>query len=889
MRPFPARRNASRSRLTKQERLPFILSFGIPVLVMLAIFIVRGIYPFGGNSFLRTDLYHQYAPFMSEFMSKIKSFSSLTYSWNIGLGSDYTPLYAYYLASPSNWLAFFVPADFMIEFLSYSVVIKIGLCGLAFCWYLSRHFNTHRLGISFFAIFYALSAYMAAYSWNVMWLDCLILAPIVMYGLERLVNEGRCMLYCLSLALCIFTNYYISIMVCIFLVIYFLALLCMRRTFKGMVSACVRFAGYSLLAGGLTAVLLIPTAAALSLTASGDISFPKTLTSYFSVIEMLARHFMNVDVEIGLDHWPNIYCGVGVIILLPLYLVNRKIPLREKFVKIGVLAIFLLSFSLNIPNFIWHGLHYPNSLPCRQSFLYIAVLLTMCCEGYLLLDEVPLPAIGASFAGGAAFILLCQYLITDEAFDFTVFYLTLFFVAIYAILLYFHREGNIYKPYLAILALCLLTVEAYTNTNVTSVTTVTRSGYLLNVDSYSALADLITEEDTDFYRIEKSSRKTKNDGALAGYMSASLFSSTANAGVSDIYKALGLEGNTNAYSFTGATPFSSALLAVKYTMSTTELSDDLYTLVAEDGDVLLYQNNYYLSLGFMIPESMTYNWDYENSSPALVQNEFASLASGCGDILVAQGSVSASLGYGYFTAASSGYYYIYVTNDDIEDVTVTIGDDTASWSNVDRGFLLDIGYVAAGTTVSLSSEQTSNLLSANIYLLDLDELDSCISTLSEQSLAVTEYTDTSISGTITASTDGLMFTSIPYDEGWTVVIDGVEVETECFAGAFIAVSVTEGTHTIEFTYSPKGLGVGIAVSAISLFILVMLAVLPRIKKRRAAAGIPADACTDEAPADAYTTGAPDAEDPAAQAPNMEDPGPPDETQPRYRLIRRYRK
>ena len=176
------------------DRLPFILSFSLPVLIMIGIFIQRGIYPFGEMTFLRTDLYHQYAPFFAEFLRKLRSGEELTWTWNIGLGSNFISLYAYYLASPLNWLVFLCPAKFIIEFITFWIVVKIGLSGLTFCYYLSRRYQTRNFGLTFFSVLYALSAYMAAYSWNIMWLDCILLAPLIMLGLERLVKEDKCFL-----------------------------------------------------------------------------------------------------------------------------------------------------------------------------------------------------------------------------------------------------------------------------------------------------------------------------------------------------------------------------------------------------------------------------------------------------------------------------------------------------------------------------------------------------------------------------------------------------------------------------------------------------------------------------------------------------------------------
>ena len=220
-------------------------AFAVPVAVMLIIFAQRGIYPFGEETFLRTDMYHQYAPFFSEFHHKLTEGGSLLYSWDIGMGVNFMALYAYYLASPLNWLLIFCPKDLIIEFMSYAIVLKIGLSGLSFAWYLRSRWGRGSFGVGFFGIFYALSGYMAAYSWNIMWLDCILLFPLIMRGLERLVQEKKGLLYSIALGVSILSNYYISIMTCIFMVIYFAALLVLEAG-KGKragfyLSAAVRF------------------------------------------------------------------------------------------------------------------------------------------------------------------------------------------------------------------------------------------------------------------------------------------------------------------------------------------------------------------------------------------------------------------------------------------------------------------------------------------------------------------------------------------------------------------------------------------------------------------------------------------------------------------------
>ena len=87
-----------------EERMPLLASFFLPFFILVVICILHDVYPFGEQCILHIDMYHQYCPFFTELMDKIKHGGSLFYSWNVGLGADFISLYAYYLASPLNWL-----------------------------------------------------------------------------------------------------------------------------------------------------------------------------------------------------------------------------------------------------------------------------------------------------------------------------------------------------------------------------------------------------------------------------------------------------------------------------------------------------------------------------------------------------------------------------------------------------------------------------------------------------------------------------------------------------------------------------------------------------------------------------------------------------------------
>ena len=121
---------------------------------------------------------------------------------------------------------------------------------------------------------------------------------------------------------------------------------------------------------------------ALKATASGTFNFPQVYVAYFSIIDMVARHMPGVETEIGLDHWPKYLLWCGNLLIYLLYLMNKKISLKEKVVYFTMSLFFLASFAIDVLNYIWHGFHYPNSLPARQSFIYIFLVLFMAFRAY---------------------------------------------------------------------------------------------------------------------------------------------------------------------------------------------------------------------------------------------------------------------------------------------------------------------------------------------------------------------------------------------------------------------------------------------------------------------------------------------------------------------------
>ncbi|HBA51277.1 MAG TPA: hypothetical protein DCZ91_26460 [Lachnospiraceae bacterium] len=828
-----------------KKKKMYLFAFLIPTVIMLVLFVIRGIYPFGDRSFLFADMYHQYMPFFSELLHKVRGGENLNFSFNVGIGSNFLALFVYYLASPFHIFSLLVPENFLIEFMSYLIVLKIGLAGLTFYIYLQEHFRISghhgehceghcgdaaseeqcvptggRLAGVLFSCFYALSGFMAAYNYNIMWVDCVVLLPLIVLGLERLVKEGRCGLYCVTLALSIFTNYYISIMICIFLVLYFLFLMVTeRRRLRSM----GYFALYSLLAGGMAAVLLIPEVCAIVQTDFGDMEFPKKIETYFSVLDMLARHCMCVYTERGLDHWPNIYCGSAVLMLIPMYLMNRKISVREKFCRMALAGFLLLGFSTNLLNFIWHGLNYPDSLPARQSFLYIFLVLVMCYDAWRHVMDTEEQSILYGYLWAVGFFLFCEKFVEHEDFELGVKLLTLVFVSIYAILLHLYRtreDRNTLKA-VAIVAVAAVIAECGVNTFVTSVGTVSRSAYLGQQEDYKKLYGMTKEREDGFYRLEKFTRKTKNDGTLTGYPTASVFSSTMNSQVMDLYKRLGMRHSKVYYGFDGATALTSAMLNVNYMFGESEKYENaLYSLIGQSGDIFLYQCNAVLPFGYVAPVGFDLDPD-ETKKGFQLQNQMIEDLGIEGNLFQKADSEEEKDDV-TFTAEEGGFYYAILTASGTGKVDYIGGStEEESFKDLKKGSILYLGYLEREQTITLTNgdeEDTSPKIAADVYRMDTEVLGQALEMLSAQHMENVEWESDRITAELTLEQPGRVICSIPHEDGWTVRINGEEAEGVLFGGCLMAFDLEPGEYTFEMKYVPAGAWAGLAVSVVSIML-----------------------------------------------------------------------
>lgn len=823
-------------RFAQSKAFPYIVAFGLPFFICVIICIGNGVYPFGDNCILHIDMYHQYCPFFTEFLNKLQSGGSLQYSWNLGLGSDFVSLYAYYLASPLNFLILLCPKSHVIEFMTLLIILKISASGLTFFLYIRHHYKLvgkdgrmHKnqvIPAIVFSTAYALSGFVAAYSWDIMWMDCIALFPLIMIGLERLVQEKKAGLYYITLALCIFCNYYISIMICIFLVFAFVLLFFSQKKGKG--GAVLRFGWYSLLAGASSAILLLPEIAVLSVSGSAEGGFPKTAEFYFNILAELGRGAAVTSVYTGNDHWPNLYAGAFSLFLVWIYVLNRRISWKEKVPRIAMLAFFLVSFAENQLDYIWHGMHFPQALPGRQSFLYSFVLLSMGFAAVRKRKGTKIWHIAVAAIVSMMLLLLSGWYGDETVTEPVSLVITALFICVYAVTFVLTKiTGKKKRLAFAQFAVFVAVAELAINMAATGFGTTSRVAYTEKQTDYENLLETAKEDNEEtgsgFYRVEDTERKTKNDDSLYGYASATIFSSLMNLDVSHLFQSLFMEGGKNFYCYNGATPLSSSLFSVKYMLSDSALEESPYrTLIGGSGSSFLYRNNYSLPLGFVMDEQAIANWTSSTADRMASLNSLTSALGAEGQMLYPATCVTdANAGDTTIDIAEDGYYYADYVSCTSDTLTVNRSDGwTKQYSKTSHRYLIELGECKAGDEIHILNSNMESI-EFQVYQLNEKVVQQAFDTLNAQTMQLTDMTDRKIEGKIQVQNAGRLILSVPADEGWTLYVDGKETEIEPLADALVGVHLEKGSYTIKLCYTTPGLkvGAGISLGAVILFLI----------------------------------------------------------------------
>ena len=956
-----------------------IASFLIPALLTLIAYALFGVYPFGERSVLTLDLNGQYVYYFENIRDAFWSGRNPLYSWARNLSGGYQGVIGYYLASPFTFIVILLPRKMIVESLMIMQLCKVGACGASFCVYAQKAKNVKPIPSVLFATMYALMAFVAIQLIDPMWVDGPIFLPLIILGLEYLVDDGRKINYIIPLAIMFIANFYIGFMVAIFVAIYFVYYLFFGTKRKFDLTGYAKVIGRMFLATGVVLlcsyIMIMPVYKALAL-GKFDFSEPDySLRTMFNPLELIAtvlpNQYYSVNVDEGTRMYgrPEIYCGVLSFILVPLYFFNKNIKRNR---KIGYgLVLFILFFSMWIKpfNMMWHGGQDPNWLPYRYSFLVSFVLVSMAAESFSNLEgykmKIGLPA--GVFSVFAVLVFIFESIIpslnyNEERYQYpakmpytttetingeSVKHLwlgTLTFglvlAAIYLCFLYIYSNAKkkSSRNYIALAMAVFVLFEAGYNTYDT-ILKIDKEVYYSSKKSYAAIMDApnvakqLKEYDDGFYRTEKTFFRNVNDNQAYGFKGLSHSSSVMNTRIINFIETLGYSTKSYETRYDGNTPLADSLLGIKYVLNDPARNNadgksllspyynQVYTSTYQndngEASLEVYENPDALPIGFMANSDILKLSFLGNDNPFNSMNNFLSAMTGntpdysgvlepkayfkridenpeielneCWESNYnGQHCYNANAGAGdptvriHVTSQSDDALYMFLKSDNPKKCNMWVGvkdpadgiykgrhTGTEAFDGYGQYYdgydysIVNLGSFAPGTEIEirltiLQQDKTGNneyvmVKDFQFYHFDYNAFHEDIEQLKQSpwNLDLSKTKDDYLVGEVDAKAGQILYTSIPYEPGWTIKVDGKKVEERfediindagtsvmvndtdgkdgevVILNALIGLRLPEGHHTVSMKYSPPGFRTGCVFLVFGIAAIVLLFIYDR--------------------------------------------------------------
>lgn len=851
-----------------KKNICYIWSVGIGFVIMLVIWIVNKLGPFGGHNMMLIDGIHQYVPFFSEYYEKLKNGGSLLYTWDVGMGGNFLSLFSYYLASPLNLLLLLFDKSHLTDGISLVLTIKIIMTAFTMTYFLKHKKDSlgNNIIIIALSLAYTFSAFVVGYNWCTMWMDVIMIFPLILLGFERLMEQGDYRMYCLCLFYGLFCNYYIGFIVCVFLVFWFF--MYGHRTVKGFFVHGIRFAVGSLLSGAMAAVLLLPAYYGIMNTASGgNMKLPEG-EWYGNVLDILQKLLVGCEPVTNqtFDGGANLYCGCFILFGAVLFLFQNRVRLWTRFCYMLMLVFLAVSMNHELLNYIWHAFHNQYGIPNRFSFLFIMLLILMAERAFAYIGEKRNENYIFITAVLLILFVLGLFVFADTELPIYCYIISVGLIAVYCVLGALYSSGKLRRTAFCVLFTVCAVLEIVANGIYGFVDngSVDSDQYLCDTEAVARLKSYMEEESgTDFYRADLLKSRMLDEATWHNLHSIGIFGSTVPGDMVTAMGKLGFYTGANEYLYHGSTDLTNSILNVKYALVRQDAYNQLgFHYVEEEEGLQLYENPYYLPIGFMVNDRLA-DMDMNTWDVFDIQNRFVHEATDVQTDIFTKFDVdcdvvgkSCSAEYnsslhqisyhreGSEAAFISAIFYVPMDMDlyvnckgsNIKNITMYI-DDAQMSQERHQGQIFHIGEVLEGQKIELKYQLNSggNLEGTlNLYTAYYDSVvyEEVYHQLSETVMTDISYRDGYIKGTIQCPEDGLLFTSIPYDEGWKVYVDGEEYDITVLLNGFIGVELEKSVHKIEFKYTTVGLKYGIILSVIGWCIFILLVFISMKRKKK---------------------------------------------------------
>ena len=853
------------------------LSFLLPALILLASYFIFGVFPVGKQSVLSLDLNGQYVYYYDHMYDVLYGDESIFYSWSRNLSGEWMGIIGYYLGSPFNLIVWLFPRAHILDGLLTMMCTKAGAIGLCMSIYLSRSKKCSKLSTVIFSICYALCSYTIVQTMNPMWLDGVMILPIICLGIERFVDQRRFRLLVFAWVYGFVTCFYIGFMLAIFSIIYFMLYMLITKHSEAredFFKIAFSILGLGIVAVMISAFMLIPVYESLSY---GKLSFSTpdySLKENFPFIELLDKILPNSYDTVRMTGLPFIYCGTITILLLPSYFFCHKIRRSERIGYAAVLMILVFSMYIRPVDMMWHGGQMPNWLPYRYSFMISFIMTVLAATIFDRIKELNTKVIAVT-----ALVWFGIMVYQENADNFvadlnngrdtlnnfsTILPAMIILFTVTAVLLQLRKSFNLElrrrRPRIfSVILIGIVCSEAIYNTS-TQIYTQHRDIVYSNRASYldviPPLRDKVNEikaEDDGFYRIEKLFFRTVNDPLAANMYGLSHSSSTLNAKPIELLKRLGFTSKSHYTRYSGATIITSSLFGVKYELTT---DNNTTTDVRNGKEIHVEKNEYALPICYL-GEKETAELHLTEHDPFAAQTELLNTLIGkdyeyyqrITDMEFDSSNVtagntsdehhsykkvnannSAYLTYN-FTMPKDGKLYMYLPSTYEREIEVKVNDkNIGKYFEGDNNYMRMLGEFKKDEKITV----TFTLMKENLYFReaefavgDDEMMHKGLTELGELNKDTTceLETATKVVSKVSCAGDMTFFTTIPVEKGWKVYVDGVKTDYVETVDSLICVPLTAGEHTVEMRFTTAGYPAAVLISIAGIIIFVGLIIL----------------------------------------------------------------
>ena len=824
----------------------YFVSFIIPIIIMIGVYLSQGIYWNSDNSPLLGDGFHQYVIFDIALRNILHGNGSLFYTFTSGLGLNFYALSSYYLGSFLSPLVYFFNLSNMPDAVYLTTLLKFGLIGLSTYFSLNKLFQSIpkplKLALS---TSYALMSFTISQLEIKTWLDVFILIPLIITGLQLLITEKKFLLYFTSLSILFIQNYYFGYMTALFLI--FLYLCQISWDFKTRKSSILDFIVTSFLAGMASLILTLPTLFDLQTHGEKLTEITKFQTESSWYLDLFAKQFIGSFDTTKYGAIPMIFVGLLPFILTILFFTMKSIKFHVKLIYAIFFAFLIASFYIEALDLFWQGMHTPNMFLHRYAWIFSTLLIYTAAEVLNRLKEIKIWNFLVSLFLIVTGFLATIYLKSHYSFltDLNIL-LTLEFLVVYSLLLLAVIKKFISVNLFAILISLFIMVEISLNAS-SQIDGIAKEWGFASRSAYSrdipAMESFSTYIGNSFTRTEKLQTQTGNDSMKFNYNGISQFSSVRNRSASSTLDKLGFKssGTNLNLRYANNSILADSLVGIQYNISEKPIDKYGFQDVYQKDNLTLYENQFSLPIAFAsqsVYNDVKFN-EHTLDNQASFLNQLANVdfdyfspipydkTENTNDLISVTSSSNedAAIQYQIEVPENSQVYLsftnLHFSNDKQKKIDILVNGEKKTFTTDNVFSFFNLGYTKEKKTfnihVSFPGNSQVSFESPTFYRLDTKTFTEAIQKIKEQPVTVSTSKN-KVFATYDVQQDTSIFFTIPYDKGWSAYQDGKKIEIKQAQTGFMKVDVPKGKGTTTLSFIPNGFIIGAICSFTSLLL-----------------------------------------------------------------------